>query len=64
VAYFAAVEKPFTVVLLLDTSASTWSKLSEIKEAERAPNLLAGTAKDAAGRRTLAHQHRRRRSTH
>ena len=25
VAYFAAVEKPFTVVLMLDTSASTWS---------------------------------------
>ena len=33
VAYFAAVDKPFTVVLMLDTSASTWSKLSQIKEA-------------------------------
>ena len=33
VAYFAAVEKPFTVVLMLDTSASTWSKLKQIKEA-------------------------------
>lgn len=33
VAYFAAVEQPFTVVLMLDTSASTWSKLSQIKEA-------------------------------
>jgi VWFA-related protein len=32
-AYFAAVDKPFTVVLTLDTSASTWSKLSQIKEA-------------------------------
>jgi Ca-activated chloride channel family protein len=36
IAYFAAIEKPFTVVLVLDTSASTWSKLSEIKEAARA----------------------------
>lgn len=33
IAYFAAVEQPFTVVLMLDTSASTWSKLSRIKEA-------------------------------
>ncbi|MFN2454309.1 MAG: VWA domain-containing protein [Pyrinomonadaceae bacterium] len=33
VAYFAAVEKPFTVVLMLDTSASTRSKLDEIKDA-------------------------------
>ena len=33
VAYFAAVEKPFTVVLMLDTSTSTWSKLGQIKEA-------------------------------
>ena len=33
VAYFAAVDKPFTVVMMLDTSASTWSKLSRIKEA-------------------------------
>ena len=32
VAYFAAVEKPFTVVLMLDTSASTWSKLKQIEE--------------------------------
>jgi len=33
VAYFATVEKPFTVVLMLDTSASTWSKLGQIREA-------------------------------
>jgi VWFA-related protein len=33
IAYFAAVDKPFTVVLMLDTSASTWSKLSQIREA-------------------------------
>ncbi|HEX8175565.1 MAG TPA: VWA domain-containing protein [Pyrinomonadaceae bacterium] len=33
IAYFAATEKPFTVVLMLDTSASTWSKLGRIKEA-------------------------------
>ena len=33
VAYFAAVEKPFTVVLMLDTSASTWSKLGQIRDA-------------------------------
>ncbi|HEX8746038.1 MAG TPA: VWA domain-containing protein, partial [Pyrinomonadaceae bacterium] len=33
VAYFAATEKPFTVILMLDTSASTWSKLGRIKEA-------------------------------
>jgi VWFA-related protein len=33
VAYFATVDRPFTVVLTLDTSASTWSKLSQIKEA-------------------------------
>ena len=33
IAHFAAVDKPFTVVLMLDTSASTWSKLSQIKEA-------------------------------
>jgi VWFA-related protein len=33
IAYFGAVEKPFTVVLMLDTSASTWSKLSQIKDA-------------------------------
>lgn len=36
IAYFAAIEKPFTVVLVLDTSASTWSKLGQIKEAARA----------------------------
>jgi len=34
-AYFAAIEKPFTVVLVLDTSASTWSRLGQIKEAAR-----------------------------
>ena len=33
IAYFGAVEKPFTVVLMLDTSASTWSKLGQIKDA-------------------------------
>ena len=33
VAYFAAVEKPFTVVLMLDTSSSTWSVLGRIKDA-------------------------------
>jgi VWFA-related protein len=33
VAYFAAVDAPFTVVLMLDTSASTWSKLGQIRDA-------------------------------
>ena len=33
IAYFATVEKPFTVVLMLDTSSSVWSKLKQIKEA-------------------------------
>lgn len=33
IAFFAAVEKPFTVVLMIDTSASTRSKLDEIKDA-------------------------------
>jgi VWFA-related protein len=33
VAYFASVEKPFTVVLMLDTSGSTRFKLEEIQEA-------------------------------
>jgi VWFA-related protein len=33
IAYFAAIERPFTVVLLIDTSASTWSKLDQIKDA-------------------------------
>lgn len=33
IAYFGTVERPFTVVLMLDTSASTWSKLGEIKDA-------------------------------
>jgi Ca-activated chloride channel family protein len=36
VAYFGAVEKPFTVVLMLDTSASTWSKLGRIRDAAAA----------------------------
>jgi len=36
IAYFAAIEKPFTVVLVLDTSASTWSRLGQIKDAARA----------------------------
>ena len=33
VAYFASVEKPFTVVLMIDTSASTRFKLEEIQDA-------------------------------
>jgi Ca-activated chloride channel family protein len=33
IAYFGTVEKPFTVVLMIDTSASTWSKLGQIKNA-------------------------------
>jgi Ca-activated chloride channel family protein len=33
VTYFEAVEKPFTVVLVLDTSSSTWSKLGQIRDA-------------------------------
>ena len=36
IAYFGTVEKPFTVVLMLDTSASTWSKLGQIKDAAKA----------------------------
>jgi Ca-activated chloride channel homolog len=36
VVYFASVEKPFTVVLMLDTSASTWSKLGQIRGAAAA----------------------------
>ena len=34
-AYFGTVEKAFTVVLMLDTSASTWSKLGQIKDAAK-----------------------------
>lgn len=33
IAYFATVEKPFTVVLMLDTSSSIWSKLGQIRNA-------------------------------
>jgi Ca-activated chloride channel family protein len=33
VAYFAPVDEPFTVVLMLDTSSSVWKKLDKIKEA-------------------------------
>src|SRR6266496_143161 len=33
VAYFASVEKPFTVALMLDTSTSTQEKLQEIQDA-------------------------------
>jgi Ca-activated chloride channel family protein len=33
IAYFGGVEKPFTVVLMIDTSASIWSKLDQIKDA-------------------------------
>jgi VWFA-related protein len=36
IAYFAPTETPFTVVLVLDTSASTWSKLGQIKDAAKA----------------------------
>lgn len=35
IAYFATVEKLFTVVLMLDTSASTWSKLGQIRDAAK-----------------------------
>jgi Ca-activated chloride channel family protein len=36
IAYFAPIETPFTVILMLDTSASTWSKLGQIKDAAKA----------------------------
>src|SRR6266550_866937 len=36
IAYFATVEKAVTVVLMIDTSASTWSRLSQIKDAAKA----------------------------
>jgi VWFA-related protein len=36
IAYFNTIEKPFTVVLMLDTSSSTWSKLGQIKDAAQA----------------------------
>ncbi len=36
VAYFAAVEKPFTVVLMIDTSSSVWPKLGRIRAAANA----------------------------
>lgn len=36
IAYFQSVETPFTVVFMLDTSASTWSKLGQIKDAATA----------------------------
>lgn len=35
IAYFAPTEAPFTVILMLDTSASTWSKLGQIKDAAK-----------------------------
>lgn len=35
IAYFASVDKPFTVVLMIDTSSSTWSKLGEIRDAAK-----------------------------
>jgi Ca-activated chloride channel homolog len=35
-AYFGAIDKPVTVVLMIDTSASTWSKLDQIKDAAKA----------------------------
>jgi VWFA-related protein len=34
-AYFAAIDRPITVVLMIDTSSSTWSKLDQIKEAAK-----------------------------
>lgn len=33
VAYFAPIDEPFTVVLMLDTSSSVWRKLDQIKDA-------------------------------
>ncbi|HEX8179619.1 MAG TPA: VWA domain-containing protein [Pyrinomonadaceae bacterium] len=36
IAYFAAVEKPFTVVLMLDTSSSVWRELGRIRRAAHA----------------------------
>src|SRR4030095_568985 len=35
-AYFGAIDKPVTVLLMIDTSASTWSKLDKIKDAAKA----------------------------
>ena len=35
-AYFAAIDKTITVVLMIDTSSSTWSKLDQIKDAAKA----------------------------
>jgi VWFA-related protein len=35
IAYFAPTETPFTVILMIDTSASTWSKLGHIKAAAK-----------------------------
>ncbi|MFY9619114.1 MAG: VWA domain-containing protein [Pyrinomonadaceae bacterium] len=35
IAYFASVDKAFTVVLMVDTSTSTWSKLGQIREAAK-----------------------------
>jgi len=35
IAYFAAVEKPFTVILMIDTSPSNWPKLGQIRDAAR-----------------------------
>lgn len=35
IAYFAPTETPFTVLLMIDTSASTWSKLRQIKAAAK-----------------------------
>ena len=31
IAYFASTERPFTVILMLDTSASTWSSLQNLR---------------------------------
>lgn len=35
IAYFASVDKPFTVVLMIDTSSSIWSKLGQIRDAAK-----------------------------
>lgn len=35
IAYFASADKPFTVVLMVDTSTSTWSKLGDIRNAAK-----------------------------
>lgn len=36
IGYFARIDKPFTVILVLDTSASIWTRLGQIKDAAKA----------------------------